>query len=233
MKLDDVTLISVCGHSSFLNGTIKSLKYCMKNIEFKSVKLLSNKLISLNDIEVIEIPTLNSELYSTFCIYDLPQYITTNFCLTVQHDGFIINPNLWEDKFLKFDYIGAPWLYISSTTVPFEHDNYVGNGGFSIRSQKFLQSAKTLKYNSKIKFQPHIPAGQLTTPEDWFICSYSYRKMLDMNVKFADIDTAYRFSVEHASNIKPYDVNDLNTYKSFGFHGVFNTAAMNLVKYDE
>ena len=230
MKLDNITLLSVCGHTDYLDGTIKALYQCMKDFEFKSVKLLSNEERNLKDIEVIKIPPLDREKYAFFCIYDLPQYVDTDFCLMVQYDGFIINPQLWDEKFLEFDYIGAPWLYAPNTTIMFHKHNFVGNGGFCIRSQKFLHSAKTLKYNSKIKFQWHIPAGQLVTPEDWFICSHSYRKMLDMNVKFADIKTAFRFSVEHPSTVINYDVNDINTYKSFGFHGNFNTAAMKLLE---
>ena len=29
--------------------------------------------------------------------------------LIVQDDGFIINKNLWDEEFLSYDYIGAPW----------------------------------------------------------------------------------------------------------------------------
>ena len=222
IRLDNITLMSIIGSESYLDNTIKAIRYSCKNIEFEKVKLLSNKYIKLDDIEVIEIEPLDKEKYAEFCIYDLPNYIDTDFCLTVQYDGFVINHNLWKEEFLSFDYIGAPWLS--------EPRNNVGNGGFSLRSKKFLQAARTLEYNSKLKFQPYIPAGELITPEDWFVCNYSYQKMLDMNVKFADIKTAYSFSVEHPSNIKNYDRANINTYNSFGFHGNFNTGAMKLLE---
>jgi hypothetical protein len=221
-QLDNITLISVCGNSSRIAETIDAAHFCCKDIQFKSVKILSNCSIDEDGIEVIGIPTLNKEEYSHFLIYDFPQYIDTEYCLTFQWDGFVINPSRWKDEFLQFDYIGAPWL--SDPT------NNVGNGGFSLRSQKFMQSAKTLSYNSRIQFQPHIPAGQLVTPEDWFVCSYEYEKMIDLGVKFADINTAYKFSVEHPSNMKYYNRNDLSTYNSFGFHGDFNIAAMKLLE---
>jgi hypothetical protein len=213
MKLDNVTLVSVVGHEKYLEPTVAAMLKCMSLVEFKKIKLLSTNDIKLDNIEVIKIPALTKEDYGKFCIYKLPDYIDTDYCLTMLHDGFIININ-----YLKFDYIGSPWLS--------ERYNNVGNGGFSLRSQKFLHSAKTLEYNSAIQFQPHIPAGKLVTPEDWFVCNYSYRKMLDMNVKFADVLTAYKFAVEHPSNIKIYDRDKLETYHSFGFHGDFNTAAM-------
>lgn len=222
MTLNNITLISVCGNAKFLINIIKAAQLCMKNVEFGSVKILSNISTTVKNIEIIKIPNLNQEDYCKFCLYDLPSFIDTDYAITFQGDGFIINPNLWTNDFLNYDYIGAPWLS--------EVNNRVGNGGFSLRSKKFLCSAKTLEYNSKIQFQKHIPGGKLVTPEDWFACCYSYEKMLDLGVKFADINTAYKFSVEHPSTIKNYNRFDINTYESFGFHGSFNKAAMNLLE---
>lgn len=225
LNLKDITLISVCGDQKFLIGIIKAAQHCMKYADFKSVKILSNVIVNVPEIEIIKIPSLNQEQYSKFSLYDLYKYIDTDFCLTFQGDGFIINPHLWDNNFLNYDYIGAPWIH--------EVINQVGNGGFSLRSQNFMHSAKTLEYNSKIQFQPHIPAGQLVTPEDWFACCYSYRKMESLGVKFADFDTAYSFSVEHPAPNKSYDRYNINTYNSFGFHGSFNIAAMNLLNKTE
>jgi hypothetical protein len=111
-----------------------------------------------------------------------------------------------------------------------EVKNQIGNGGFSLRSQKFLHSAKTLSYNSKLQFQKHIPAGELVTPEDWFACCYSYDEMIKNGVKFPSINLAYKFSVEHPSVFKNYDRYNILTYNSFGFHGSFNLAAMQLLE---
>lgn len=218
LNLSNVTLISVCGDSSYLDNILKAAKICTKNINFKKVKVLSNKFVSSSICEIIKISDLNKEQYSKFMMYELSKYIDTDYCLTFQSDGFIINPYFWTDDFLNYDYIGAPWLN--------ENKNNVGNGGFSLRSKKFLLAAETLEYNSNIQFQSHIPAGKLITPEDWFICNYSFDKMIKMGINFADINTAYKFSVEHPSIYKFYDRSNLDSYNSFGFHGSFNTAAM-------
>lgn len=222
LSLPDITLVSVCGNSKFLVGIIKAARQCMKNTDFGKIKILSNIYTTLDNIEIVKIPQLNQEEYSRFCLYELPNYIDTDFCLTFQGDGFIIDHNFWTDDFLQYDYIGAPWTS--------GKNNRVGNGGFSLRSKKFLQSAKTLEYNSKIQFQSNIPAGVLVTPEDWFACCYKYETMINMGIKFADINTAYNFSVEHPSRIKNYNTHDLSSYKSFGFHGSFNVAAMSLLE---
>lgn len=223
INLPQITLVAICGNEKFLNGTIRAAKVCAKHINFGALKILSNINTEVDGIDIIKIKELDQEAYSRFSMYELDSYIDTEYCLTFQWDGFVVNPNLWNNKFLDYDYIGAPWLN--------EKYNNVGNGGFSLRSQKFMQAAKTLEYNNKIQFQPHIPAGQLITPEDWFVCNYSYDNMINMGVKFADVNTAYTFSVEHPSINKFYNRNDINTYRSFGFHGSFNTAAMKLLEY--
>ena len=42
--------------------------------------------------------------------------------------------------FLKWDYIGAPWpLSYEAFVDPFGRHIRVGNGGFSLRSRKFLE----------------------------------------------------------------------------------------------
>jgi hypothetical protein len=222
MILKNITLVSVCGNNKFLNGIIKAAQYCIKDIEFGSTKILSDTIINCDNIDMIKISPLNQEEYALFCLYDLPNYIDTEYCLTFQGDGFVINPHLWREEFLQYDYIGAPWMG--------EKNNNIGNGGFSLRSQKFLQSAKTLNYNSKIQFQPHIPAGKLITPEDWFACNYSYHTMIEMGINFPNIDLAYKFSVEHPSIHRFYDRQNIKTYNSFGFHGAFNVAAMKLLE---
>lgn len=222
LSLSDVTLVSVCGNAKFLVGIIKAARYCMKNTDFGKVKILSNVDVKVSDIEIIKIPTLDKEKYCTFSLYELPSYIDTEYCLTFQGDGFIINHNLWKNEFFDYDYIGAPWTQ--------EVINNVGNGGFSLRSKKFLFSAKTLEYNSKIQFQPHIAAGELVTPEDWFACCYSYKEMVHMGVKFPSVALAYDFAVEHPSIYKNYNRFDIKTYNSFGFHGNFNKAAMSLLE---
>lgn len=222
MNIKDTTLVSVCGDGKFLIDIVKAAQHCIKMATFTKIKILSNVKLNIDGIEFVKIPPLNKEKFSVFCMYELPKYIDTEYCLTFQGDGFIINPELWKDEFFNYDYIGAPWVH--------ELKNQVGNGGFSLRSQKFLHCATKLKYNSAIQFQINIPAGELITPEDWFTCCYSYDEMTEMGVKFADIQTAYSFSVEHPSFMKNFDRFKLETYNSFGFHGSFNKAAMFLLQ---
>lgn len=221
-SLNNVTLFSLVGSDEFLEPTLKAINHCKRISNFKETKVASCIEFNEEGIEYIPITKLTKEEYCHFFLYELNNYIDSDFCLTIQSDGFIIDGNHWDDNFLDYDYIGAPWLN-------FKEQNCVGNGGFSLRSKKFLECCKNLQYKRDIQFQPHIKAGDLITPEDWFCCVYHYNTMRKNGIKFADIDTAYNFSVEHPSFFKQYNRNDITTYKSFGFHGTFNKAGMNLL----
>lgn len=221
-KLNSVTLFSLVGSEKYLDQTLKAINRCKKLVDFGSIKLASCIEFNDDDIEYIPIAKLSQLEYSYFLMYNLDDLIETDFCLTIQSDGFIVDESYWNEDFLKFDYIGAPW-------TNFNQENCVGNGGFSLRSKKFLNCCKKLEYKHDVQFQPHIPAGKLVTPEDWFCCVHSYKNMVSMGVKFADIHTAYSFSVEHPSIFKTYNRSKIETYKSFGFHGAFNKAGMELI----
>lgn len=72
----------------------------------------------INDVEFVKISKLTSNNDYGKIIFDiLPKYITDDFVLVFQWDGFILNPSNWFDSFLDYDYIGAPY------------NNWVGNGG--------------------------------------------------------------------------------------------------------
>lgn len=55
-------------------------------------------------------------------------------CMIVQDDGFLIHGENVQ-RYMKYDYIGAPWMDVPDNAYIKEHVNadLVGNGGFSIR----------------------------------------------------------------------------------------------------
>ena len=141
--------------------------------------------------------------YNKFMVENLNSTINTDFVLTIQSDGFIINPSLWRDEFLQYDYIGSPWPY----------HGVCGNGGFSLRSKKFLE------LSSKLKYSPNH-AEHTVCPEDAFLCLEEYNRnyFASNSCRFADIKTALDFSYEHPILQYPNHSKE----KSFGFHGKFN-----------
>lgn len=211
LSLKPVTLVSI----NTLNAekSIKALEYSCKNIKFSKVLLLSDKKYNHSYIETKLITKINNIVeYNKFCISDLVNYIETDFCLIIQPDGFVLNENMWDDEYLNYDYIGAPWNkicsihalircnlinYFNNKNVPY----IVGNGGFSLRSKKILKEISLLhKENFDI-------------PED-NVFSVLYRKELaEKNIKIAPLSLSKKFSIEHILD------DQHNLTKTFGFHG--------------
>lgn len=220
MKLNNVTLVSIVGHPKHLNDTKKAIRHCIKQVDFEKIILLSCEEDS--EFETRQIPYLDMSMYAQLCVERLTDYIDTEFCLLVQWDGYIIDTNYWADEFLNYDYIGCPWASWGYT---------VGNGGFSLRSKKFLDISSSLEYYSDSHIQAGIPSNVFLhgsiCAEDFFLCYIHKEHMVKNGIKFPSPELAYQFSVEHQDGkIKQFDPNDISTYKSFGFHGHFNTAAM-------
>jgi hypothetical protein len=219
INLKNVTLFAYTGldEPDHIRKTLKSLQHSASQIKFGAVKMISPvDHIDDSTIELVGTKRADHIGYSRFFVEELVNYIDTEYCIVLQWDSSIINANLWEDDFLKFDYIGAPWPNVN------HYVNRVGNGGFSIRSKRFLEISSELTYDS---FHHEYKCA----PEDWFLCVKNYGYMFERGIKFADPLTASRFSVEHPMQENFYDRHRLETYKSFGFHYEKNIAGMEAI----
>jgi hypothetical protein len=172
-----------------------------KEVSFAKIKLLSS--IKSSDSRVVSIKKISTkEAYSDFLIKELHKYVDTEFVLIFQHDGLILNPGAWDDNFLKYDYIGAPWYHLG--------DLHVGNGGFSLRSKKMID---WLANNwNKIPAKIH--------PEDVFISKFARPYLEKERMNFAPEDVASRFAME--GNRKTVVWNG-----EFGVHGLGYTDISN------
>ena len=193
IRLENVTLIGIdCVN---IEQLVAVSEICTKFIEFGAVKLLSSQPSECP--YVLKIPPITRiEDYGPFVIKELYKYIDTEYMLTIQNDGFILNPFAWSDDFLMYDYIGAPWWY---------NDEFnVGNGGFSLRSKRLME---------RVALDPHI---EVCHPEDNAICRIYGGYLREKGFKFPSDDEAYRFSVEkevwdgqfgfHGADIRGWDI---------------------------
>ena len=109
--------------------------------------------------------------YGEFAIKELYKFIDTEFVLTINDDGFIINPFMWDKQYLQYDFIGAPWgrdYHFRKKPIGVTEEgwkvartqNLVGNGGFSLRSKKFLE----VSARCPAKLDKDV------TPEDVYVC---------------------------------------------------------------
>jgi glycosyltransferase involved in cell wall biosynthesis/MoaA/NifB/PqqE/SkfB family radical SAM enzyme/predicted SAM-dependent methyltransferase len=183
--------------------SIRALEYSMRQCGFDRVVFFTDREFDLEEIEVVKIPTITTkQQYSWFVLKELNKHVHTDFVLMVQYDGFIINPEAWTSEFQKYDYTGAKWHWYN--------DGYnVGNGGFSLRSKRLLQSLDDTVNNNGIS----MDSDSLTYGEDSFICR-TYRGLLEdkYSIKFAPEFIADRFSYERSEPVG----------RPFGFHGLFN-----------
>lgn len=88
--------------------------------------------------------------------YDIPNLTDTSHFLNLEWDAGLLHPEVWDDRYLQYDYVGAPWWNYPPPRV--------GNGGFSLRSTRMM------RYVSN-----NLP---LTTPEDTVLCR-GYRPQLE------------------------------------------------------
>lgn len=178
----------------------RALRASMSACRFEGIKWLTDRPIDVPGVETVLIPAIRSSLeYSRFMVKDLLAYIDTEHVLTIQWDGYVINPAAWSPEFLLFDYIGARW----DNPIHRKQDHHnVGNGGFSLRSRVLLEALQD-------------PAIDSWHPEDGAICREHRSYLEDRHgIAFAMDDIAERFSFEH---LEPPGL-------PFGFHGVPNLA---------
>ena len=197
-----------------INKTINALKVSSDILKpYKTILFTSHSYFKSikNDCILIEkIKPLRSKSdYSNFLIFELYKYIKTSHVLIVQWDGFIINPKKWQNNFLLYDYIGAPFIpriKAISYSRDINNDFYViGNGGFSLRSKKLIEAPS--KYNL------FDDVNLTNSNEDGFICVLHRKFLESKGFKWAPFNVAKEFSIESPLNIS--ELIDL----PFGFHG--------------
>lgn len=192
-QLKNITLLSLNCVDPI--QSVKALLYSSREIEFAKLILISDRKPENlpSNIEFVK-TNLNTHAGSSVFTYtELPKIIDTDFFIGIHDDGFIINPHLWDDNFLNYDYIGAPWKNYNQI-------NRVGNGGFVLKSKKFVELTKNLK-----------PLGK---HEDGELTNNYYHYFISNGCKYAPIEVAMKFSLESKIPECEYNLNNC-----FGFHG--------------
>jgi hypothetical protein len=173
----------------------KALLYSAKHIDFAELILVSNERPANlpSDITFVKTNKTSHKDSCEFTYTELPDLIKTEYYLGLHDDGFVINPHLWNDDYFNYDYIGAPWKNYGQR-------NRVGNGGFVLKSNKFIQLTRHIKY--------------LGTHDDGELTNTYYNYFTHHGCKYAPVEVAMKFSLE--SKIPECDYNLDNC---FGFHG--------------
>ena len=177
LNLSNVTLICVETREPELAHW--AINRCLTGVQFGRVVLITN-LDSIQaknaEIEYVQAPPIKTTKdYSELLFTGLDQYVAGSHVLVIQWDSFVTHPQLWNDEFLQYDYIGPVW--------PHHPETPVGNGGFSLRSKKLLQAIQQPGFLKK-------------HPEDYCICADNKYFLEKYGIKIAPVKIAEQFAVE-------------------------------------
>lgn len=188
--------VTLCAATSVnVKATLRALEISLAQIDFAACKLFTDAPIKPEHpgISVVPIRRLDSSAaYSLFLLSHMVDHVETSHCLVAQWDGHVLDAGRWRAEFLDYDYIGASW-------PQFDDGHDVGNGGFSLRSQRLMNICRNLDF-------------QASHPEDLAIGRVNRNWLEERGMRFAPRAIADLFATERAG--------DLET--SFGYHGVFN-----------
>ena len=189
LEIPNVTLC--CAFTLAHELHLMAVNDCLEYIKFGDVKIFSDPEIYPNTIKIG--PFTDGTAFGEFVLNDIPYKIKTSHVLFIQWDSWVIDPDMWNDKFLQYDYIGAPWWYKDNLNV--------GNNGFCLRSVALM---RYLAEN-----RDRFPIGQ---SEDQMLCREQQKHLPQF--KWAPEKLASEFSFERS---RP----SLES-RHFGFHGMFN-----------
>jgi hypothetical protein len=208
LNLPDVTLTVVT--SVKIDQNIEAMIKSTNGIQYGKIKFFSHEFPKNLPCfaEFIECKKLDYIGFSRFVFCELWKYIDTKFSLLVHHDGWVTNPENWDNRFIDFDYIGAPWAYSDQAYVTDYGEHVrVGNAGVSIKSKRILEIPTQLGLR--------LEERQGFYNDDGNFCVYHRKTLLENGIKYAPIELAAKFSREKW-------IDGISRRDTFAFHGLQN-----------
>lgn len=178
LKLENVTLIALTNRD--YDGHKRAIDKSCKDIEWGGVKLIWDEKIK------------NIDDWNYKIIYELHNYVDTDFAFLFHADGYPINANAWRSDFLEYDFIGAPW------PLPKDDYSYRTSTGEVIRvgNSVSIRSKRLLELPSKLNLPWRSYYGN--TNEDGFLCVHNRAELERNGIRFAPLEVARYFSREHS-----------------------------------
>lgn len=191
LSLPNVTLI--CLTNKDFEGHKKALDKSCEGITWGAVKMIWDEKIR------------NIDDWNHKVIYELHNYVQTDYAMLVHADGYVSFPASWRDEFLEYDYVGAPW------PLPQDSFSYRTPQGKLVRvgNSVSLRSKRILELPSKLGLEWRSYYGN--TNEDGFLCVHNRERLGQEGIKFAPLEVAIHFSKEH-------DIPENQGIETFAFH---------------
>lgn len=197
LDLPDVTLVLIETREHQLAKL--ALEDCERQAEFGDIVVFTDKpaLFEQDGRQIVEVPDWpTKEGWSKCFWYEVPKYIATSHVLGIQWDSWIVDPSMWRDEYLEWDYIGSPWGYRDGLNV--------GNGGFCLRSTKLLRFVRA--HRNQFPCEGHV--------DDDLYCRRHRPGLMDAGFEWAPEPLAFDFAFEC---VRPDP-----SARHFGFHAAFN-----------
>ncbi len=217
-SLPNVTLISY-DNTNDPTRTLRALKYCASLINFAAVVCVCRGLSGVrgNDTAGVECLFVSERGYPAAMVWEVAgvrNYVQTDYALCIHHDGYILNAEAWNDEWLTFDFIGAPWPRDPHPYHPgkSEHPGRVGNTGFCLKSKAFMFHTAGLK-KEFVRWSQHPDQYGQQWGGDTFYSQLQRPNLESYGMRFASVEVAARFgwesNIEEVPGDRPY---------AFGFH---------------
>lgn len=201
LQLPSVTLL--CVDCLNVDLAIKVIEHCRALCDFGDIKLLTS--IPTDYQFAVKINPLNSLIaYSVFMLKHAHEYINTTHLITIQRDGWILNPDSFDSSWLDLDFVGGIYM---------QYD-HVGSGGFSLRSKKIMEDvSKTIPYWDGTQNEAERIQEKLGYYEDGILTLSHFSR----GYKIASLEQAANFSQAGNRNQRYF------RERPFGWHRTWQT----------
>lgn len=227
MNFDFLTIVAIYGNNDGQDA-IPAIRKSLAELSGSRGLLISIKEPAglPSNIKWQKILPMDYRQYSLFVMFCLVNFIDSDYCLIVQHDGWVINGKNWSEEFFEYDYIGAPChaAFVGNQLLP--SYQWVGNsaavviqnGGFSLRSKKYLEAPSHL---GVLYYFSDVAVFQ---NEDVQLTGIFKATLEDSGIRFAPERIAKNFSLEYAA---PTYHDDVSFKNLVGIHGQTRKLASN------
>ena len=218
-RYSDITVVAVYGDG---RGAIAlpAMQKTAAALPGSQQLLITNVPVQTDRPQKLVAEKLDYHAYSEFVLYALHHYIDTPYALIVQHDGWALNPDNWQDDWLTYDYVGG-LTHAALTSYGVYKTVYtwwgesnirvVQNGGFSLRSKAMLEAP------SKYGIMRNYQTESMLMNEDVQVCCFMRPALENVGIQFCPDELAKYFAFEHLG--APHEGMDLT--KVFGHHSRF------------
>lgn len=206
LELPDVTL--VCVETQMHEMSRIAINDAVSKVKFGGVLIYTDKpeLIEVPGATYTVVPNWPDKLkMGAFYYTEAANPIATSHALLMEWDAGVRDVEAWEDGFLEYDYIGAPW-----PGQP--HGGWDPTGGFTVGNGGFALISKRL---ANYVFEHRARLSGINT--DIGLCR-QYRGEFEsgaLKAKWAPEEVAYRFAFECGPP-------EQAVRSSFGYHDIFN-----------